>query len=93
MRGLVTGFRVSWWRKDVPDLQPAYSELKQPKVGRRARLQGRVETTEVIGSNLPSPTLHEKIDATAAAIRKAGAPEAEIKAFIKGYEQETPPGN
>jgi hypothetical protein len=47
MRGLVTGFRVSWWRKDVPDLQAAYGELKRPKVGRRARLQGRVGTVAV----------------------------------------------
>lgn len=48
MRGLVTGFRVSWWRKDIPELQAAYSELKQPKVGRRARLMGTVEKTSAV---------------------------------------------
>jgi len=26
MRGLVTGFRVSWWRKDIPALQEAFQE-------------------------------------------------------------------
>ncbi len=43
MRGLVTGFKVSWWKKDVPALQSAYKELKQSKVGRIARLSGRVD--------------------------------------------------
>jgi hypothetical protein len=43
VRGLVTGFRVAWWRKDIPDLQAAYSELKRVKVGRMARLRGKVE--------------------------------------------------
>ncbi|HEX3747558.1 MAG TPA: replication initiation protein [Bryobacteraceae bacterium] len=38
-RGLVTGFRVSWWKKDTPELQAAYQELKQAKVGRMARLK------------------------------------------------------
>ncbi len=43
MRGAVTGFRVSWWKKDFPALQEAYKELKRPKVGRMARLRGTVE--------------------------------------------------
>ena len=42
MRGEVTSFRVAWWRKDIPDLQAAYSELKRAKVGRMARLRGDV---------------------------------------------------
>ena len=46
MRGEVTSFRVAWWRKDIPDLQAAYSELKRAKVGRMARLRGDVETME-----------------------------------------------
>lgn len=37
-RGMVTKFRMSWWKKSVPELQAAYRELKQPKVGRMARL-------------------------------------------------------
>jgi Initiator Replication protein len=48
VRGVVTSFRVAWWRKDVPDLQAAYSELKRAKVGRMARLRGKVE--EVAGN-------------------------------------------
>jgi len=43
MRGAVTGFKISWWKKDVPALQEAYKELKRPKVGRMARLRGTVE--------------------------------------------------
>lgn len=82
MRGLVTGFQVSWWRKDVPDLQAAYSELKRPKVGRRARLEGLVETAEPIGSGTLSPPLREKVNATVKAMRQAGAPESDIEAFV-----------
>jgi plasmid replication initiation protein len=40
-RGFVTGFLISWWRKDEPELRAAYDELKQPKVGRMARLKAR----------------------------------------------------
>ena len=46
VRGLVTGFRVEWWDKDIPDLQAAYNELKRVKVGRLARLRGQVETAQ-----------------------------------------------
>jgi hypothetical protein len=42
-RGMVTGFRVSWWKKDIPGLQDAYQELKQPKVGRMARLKANAQ--------------------------------------------------
>ena len=82
IRGLVTGFRVSWWRKDVADLQAAYTELKQPKVGRRARLEGRVETAQPIAAGLPSPTRQQKIDATVLAMRQAGAPDSDIEDFL-----------
>ena len=40
-RGLVTGFKVSWWRKDESELKEAFQELNQPKVGRMARLRRR----------------------------------------------------
>jgi hypothetical protein len=46
LRGKVTGFRVSWWRKNAQQLQEAYKEIKQPKVGRIARLTGKVEKLE-----------------------------------------------
>ena len=49
MRGLVTGFRVSWWRKDTPALQEAYQEIKRSKVGRLARLTGKVEGVAALG--------------------------------------------
>jgi len=82
-RGLVTGFRVSWWRKDEEELKEAYRELKQPKVGRMARLRDTVEQIELL-TNLPSsPTLQQRIDATVEAMRVGGAPEEDIQAFIK----------
>ena len=46
-RGKLTGFRLSWWRKDIPALKEAYSELKQSRVGRLARLRGTVEAVAV----------------------------------------------
>jgi hypothetical protein len=80
-RGLVTGFRVSWWRKEESELKEAFQELNQPKVGRMARLREEVEQVELNGS-LPSPSLKEKIEATVAAMRAGGAPEEDIQAFI-----------
>jgi plasmid replication initiation protein len=47
VRGLVTGFRVSWYRKSVPELQTAFSEIKRSKVGRIARLRGELVTVQV----------------------------------------------
>jgi hypothetical protein len=44
MRGIITGFRVSWWRKTLPELHQAHAELSRSKVGRLARLSGTVET-------------------------------------------------
>jgi hypothetical protein len=85
LRGLVTGFRVAWWRKDAPDLQTAYRELKQVKTGRMARLRGNVETTHTPDSfGLPSPSRHDKIEATAKMMRETGASEADIATFIQG---------
>jgi hypothetical protein len=49
MRGLVTGFKVAWHRKDIPGLREAYSELHRSKVGRIARLSGKVETVRPLG--------------------------------------------
>ena len=49
MRGLVTGFKIAWHRKDIPGLKEAYSELGRSKVGRIARLSGKVETVRPLG--------------------------------------------
>lgn len=40
IRGTVTGFRVSWWRKNADELKEAYQEINRSKVGRLARLRG-----------------------------------------------------
>ena len=45
-RGAVTSFRLSWWQKDVPALKEAFAEIKRAKVGRLARLSGKVEIVE-----------------------------------------------
>lgn len=49
MRGLVTGFRVAWWKKDISGLKEAYSELRRSKVGRLARLSGKAEMVSPLG--------------------------------------------
>lgn len=41
-----TGVRLSWERKPLPELDAVARELDQPKVGRRARLNGTVETMD-----------------------------------------------
>jgi hypothetical protein len=48
----------AWWRKNAQQLQEAYKEIKQPKVGRIARLTGKVEK---MADYVPT------LDATAAA--------------------------
>lgn len=67
MRGLVTGFRVSWWRKDVPALQEAFKEISRSKVGRLARLNGKA--AEVVSAGgIPGVS-----DEVAAALKKLRA--------------------
>lgn len=39
VRGSVTGFRVSWWRKNADELKEAFQEINRSKVGRLARLR------------------------------------------------------
>lgn len=38
----VTHIRLGWWRKEMDEVKAAFSELQQPKVGRKARIQGNV---------------------------------------------------
>ena len=93
LRGLVTGFRVAWWPKDIPDLQAAYTELKRVKIGRLARLRRKVETVEVSGSQVPPPPLQKKITATENAMREGGASEADISAFLEGQAARPAPSS
>jgi hypothetical protein len=81
-RGLVVAFRVSWWRKELPDLQAAYRELNRVRVGRMARLRGQVETVQAPGG--ASDPLLQKVEATVTAMREGGAPEGDIQAFVDG---------
>lgn len=56
MRGTVTGFRVSWWRKNEDELKEAYQEINRSKVGRLARLRGNAKrpVQEILLPPLPS---------------------------------------
>ena len=67
-RGLVTGFRVSWWRKDVPALQEAFKEISRSKVGRLARLNGKV--AEVVSAG-GIPGVSDEVAAALKGLRAA----------------------
>jgi Initiator Replication protein len=55
IRGNVTGFRVSWWRKNPDELRDAYREINRSKVGRLARLRSNVEKpVEILLPPLPA---------------------------------------
>src|SRR5512133_3383329 len=42
-RGKLAGFRLSWRRKDKDEWQSVLDELGRSKVGRKARMKGKVE--------------------------------------------------
>src|SRR5512134_2744730 len=44
LRGPLKGFRLSWRRKEPAEWQACLDELLRPKVGRKARIKGRVDT-------------------------------------------------
>jgi Initiator Replication protein len=54
VRGSVTGFRVSWWRKNADELKEAFQEINRSKVGRLARLR---TTANELPMPLPLPPL------------------------------------
>ena len=41
VRGTVTGFRVSWWRKNADELREAFNEINRSKIGRLPRLRAK----------------------------------------------------
>jgi hypothetical protein len=81
-RAPINAVTVAWWRKSGEEFKSAIEERNRSKVGRMARLRGQVETAEALAPQLPSPPLQEKVAATVAAMREAGAPEADIEAFL-----------
>ncbi len=74
---------LAWWRKSGEEFRAAMQERNRSKVGRMARLRGQVELAEALGPDAPSPPPQDKVSATADAMRAAGAPDADIEAFIK----------
>jgi len=82
-RAPIHAVTLGWWRKSGDEFRAAMQERSRSKVGRMARLRGQVETAEALESGAPSPSRQGKIDATVDAMRQAGAPEADIEAFVK----------
>jgi len=48
VRGKLTGFRLWWEKKSQDDWRGVLDELMRPKVGRNARIRGKVETLHVV---------------------------------------------
>jgi hypothetical protein len=76
---------ISWWKKSGEEFRAALQERSRSKVGRMARLKGEVETAAPL-TVLPSPSLPKKVQATVDVMRKAGAPESDIEAFLLGQD-------
>ncbi len=44
----VVKVRLSWWKKDINGLKEAFAELQRSKLGRKARIEGRVEAMSAV---------------------------------------------
>jgi hypothetical protein len=49
LRGKLTGFRLRWEKKSSEEWRTVLDELMRPKVGRKARIRGKVETIQLSG--------------------------------------------
>ncbi|HLN24980.1 MAG TPA: replication initiation protein [Patescibacteria group bacterium] len=47
----VSGVVLTWWGKNEDELREAWSEIQRPKIGRKARLEGKAEQT--VTASLP----------------------------------------
>ncbi|MGR3592016.1 MAG: replication initiation protein [Limimaricola soesokkakensis] len=61
----VTHIRVGWWRKSEEELKAAWAEAQRPKVGRRARIFGKVQHLAP-GSSLSSSLRKERLSRNSA---------------------------
>lgn len=85
-RAPINAVTLTWWRKSGDEFREAMQERNRSKVGRMARLRGKVEKAEAFGTGLPpspSSALKTKIQATVDHMRKSGASEADIATFIE----------
>ena len=69
-RAPVTAVSMSWWRKEGDDFRAAMQERARPKVGRMARLKGKVEKIEALPSRLPSSADDAELAARLAKMRE-----------------------
>lgn len=46
----VTHIRVGWWRKSDDEMREAWAEINRPKVGRKARITGKVDHVQPMPS-------------------------------------------
>jgi hypothetical protein len=81
-RAPIHGVTVGWWRKQGDEFVSAVAERNRSKVGRMARLREQVESIDELDAL--GPARPDKVQATAEAMREAGAPEEDIEAFLQG---------
>jgi hypothetical protein len=63
-RAAVQAVTMSWWSKEGDEFRAAMQERNRPKVGRMARLRGRVERIDA-SERIPSPAAHGELAANA----------------------------
>jgi hypothetical protein len=80
-RAIVHAVTVAWWRKSGDEFRASVDERNRSKLGRMSRLRGQLETTQAAEPASSAPP--DRIEATVRAMREAGAPEADILAFIE----------
>lgn len=96
---LFTGVRLTWERKPLPELQEVERELDRPKVGRKARLNGMVETVDTALASATSGTATRLPPLMASTIAKARnlLPRYDIyeveRAWRDWAESKEPPAN
>jgi hypothetical protein len=82
-RAPIHAITLAWWRKSGDEFRSAMQERNRSKVGRMARLRGQVEVAEALNPRGPSPSISDKVQATVEFMRKSGATESDIEAFLK----------
>jgi hypothetical protein len=59
----VTGVKIGWWRKSNEELREAFAEAQRTRVGRKARLTGRVEAVAEPVRSLSSQARQSRLEA------------------------------
>jgi Initiator Replication protein len=48
----ITGVTLTWWGKNDDELREAYNEVQRPRVGRKARIEGKAEQPSITAAEI-----------------------------------------